>query len=77
MFVTALGDLQESWAPIFWAMAVVTMTVGNLAAIAQQNIKRMLAYSSIAHAGYLLIAWWPLPVGRAHRLFIISWPMPS
>ena len=54
--MTALGDLQESWAPIFWAMAVVTMTVGNLAAIAQQNIKRMLAYSSIAHAGYLLIA---------------------
>ena len=56
VFVTALGDLQGSWAPIFWAMAVVTMTVGNLAAIAQQNIKRMLAYSSIAHAGYLLIA---------------------
>jgi NADH-quinone oxidoreductase subunit N len=56
VFVTALGDLQESWAPIFWCMAVLTMTVGNLAAIAQQNIKRMLAYSSIAHAGYLLIA---------------------
>jgi NADH-quinone oxidoreductase subunit N len=56
VFVTALGDLQGSWAPIFWAMAVVTMTVGNLAAIAQQNIKRMLAYSSIAHAGYLLVA---------------------
>jgi NADH-quinone oxidoreductase subunit N len=56
VFVTALGDLQGSWAPIFWWMAVLTMTVGNLAAIAQQNIKRMLAYSSIAHAGYLLIA---------------------
>jgi NADH-quinone oxidoreductase subunit N len=56
VFVTALGDLQESWAPIFWCMAVLSMTVGNLVAIAQQNIKRMLAYSSIAHAGYLLIA---------------------
>jgi NADH-quinone oxidoreductase subunit N len=56
VFLTALGDLQASWAPIFWCMAVLTMTVGNLAAIAQQNIKRMLAYSSIAHAGYLLIA---------------------
>jgi NADH-quinone oxidoreductase subunit N len=56
VFVTALGDLQESWAPIFWCMAVLSMTVGNLIAIAQQNIKRMLAYSSIAHAGYLLIA---------------------
>jgi NADH-quinone oxidoreductase subunit N len=56
VLVTALGDLQGSWAPIFWGMAVLTMTVGNLIAIAQQNIKRMLAYSSIAHAGYLLIA---------------------
>jgi NADH-quinone oxidoreductase subunit N len=56
VFVTALGDLQGSWAPIFWCLAVLTMTVGNLLAIAQQNIKRMLAYSSIAHAGYLLIA---------------------
>ena len=56
VFVTALGDLLDSWAPILWGMAVLTMTVGNLAAIAQQNIKRMLAYSSIAHAGYLLIA---------------------
>jgi NADH-quinone oxidoreductase subunit N len=56
VFVTALGELQGSWAPIFWGMAVLTMTLGNVVAIAQQNIKRMLAYSSIAHAGYLLIA---------------------
>jgi NADH-quinone oxidoreductase subunit N len=56
VFVTALGELQGSWAPVFWGMAVLTMTVGNLLAIAQPNIKRMLAYSSIAHAGYLLIA---------------------
>jgi NADH-quinone oxidoreductase subunit N len=56
VFVVALDDLQASWAPIFWGMAVLTMTVGNLVAIAQLNIKRMLAYSSIAHAGYLLIA---------------------
>ena len=56
VFLGALGDLQSTWAPILWGMAVLTMTVGNLAAIAQVNIKRMLAYSSIAHAGYLLIA---------------------
>jgi NADH-quinone oxidoreductase subunit N len=56
VFLTALSQLQGSWEPIFWGMAVVTMTVGNVAAIAQQNVKRMLAYSSIAHAGYLLIA---------------------
>jgi NADH-quinone oxidoreductase subunit N len=56
VFLTALGELQASWAPVFWGLAVLTMTVGNLIAIAQQNIKRLLAYSSIAHAGYLLIA---------------------
>jgi NADH-quinone oxidoreductase subunit N len=56
VFLTALGELQGSWAPVFWLMATLTMTVGNVVAIAQQNIKRMLAYSSIAHAGYLLIA---------------------
>ena len=40
---------------LFWVLAVVTMTVGNIAALTQSNLKRMLAYSSIAHAGYLLI----------------------
>jgi NADH-quinone oxidoreductase subunit N len=56
VFVLALGDFQGRWGPIFWGLATLTMTAGNVAAIAQQNIKRMLAYSSIAHAGYLLIA---------------------
>jgi len=41
---------------IVWIMAVLTMTAGNIIAIAQSNIKRMLAYSSIAHAGYVLVA---------------------
>jgi NADH-quinone oxidoreductase subunit N len=40
---------------LFWVLAVLTMTIGNLVAIAQANIKRMLAYSTIAHMGYLLI----------------------
>ncbi|MEA2063195.1 MAG: NADH-quinone oxidoreductase subunit N [Gemmatimonadota bacterium] len=48
--------LAELWLPVLWTLAVVTMTLGNLAAIFQGNIKRMLAYSSIAHAGYLLVA---------------------
>jgi NADH-quinone oxidoreductase subunit N len=56
VFLTALAEQQGNWAPVFWVMAILTMTIGNVAAIAQQNIKRMLAYSSIAHAGYLLIA---------------------
>jgi NADH-quinone oxidoreductase subunit N len=49
--------LTPLWTPLMWAVAVVSMTVGNLAALRQQNVKRMLAYSSIAHAGYLLAAF--------------------
>ncbi len=48
--------LHPLWMPLMWMVAVVSMTVGNLAALRQQNAKRMLAYSSIAHAGYLLAA---------------------
>jgi NADH-quinone oxidoreductase subunit N len=48
----AIGD----WSVILATLAVITMTIGNLLALAQKNIKRMLAYSSIAHAGYILIA---------------------
>lgn len=51
----AFFDLNVDWVPVLWVLAAVTMTVGNLVAIAQNNIKRMLAYSSIAHAGYLLV----------------------
>lgn len=46
----------EAWAPALWWLAVITMVVGNVVALAQQNLKRMLAYSSIVHTGYLLVA---------------------
>lgn len=49
--------LHAVWAPLLWIVAAVSMTVGNLAALRQQSVKRMLAYSSIAHAGYLLAAF--------------------
>ena len=49
--------LRSTWSPLLWIVAVLSMTVGNLAALRQQNVKRMLAYSSIAHAGYLLAAF--------------------
>jgi NADH-quinone oxidoreductase subunit N len=52
-----LPSLHAFWAPLLWVAAVLSMTVGNLAALRQQNVKRMLAYSSIAHAGYLLAAF--------------------
>ncbi|HMD76304.1 MAG TPA: NADH-quinone oxidoreductase subunit N [Terracidiphilus sp.] len=50
-------SLHSLWSPLLWIVAVLSMTVGNLAALRQQNVKRMLAYSSIAHAGYLLAAF--------------------
>lgn len=53
----AFPALQPLWTPLLWIVAVLSMTVGNLAALRQQNVKRMLAYSSIAHAGYLLAAF--------------------
>jgi NADH-quinone oxidoreductase subunit N len=56
MVLIAMPDLRIDWAPTLWALAVVTMIVGNLAAVTQRNIKRMLAYSSIGQAGYILVA---------------------
>jgi NADH-quinone oxidoreductase subunit N len=56
VFVAVFPDLGATWAPVAMILAALTMIWGNIAAIAQDNIKRMLAYSSIAHAGYLLMA---------------------
>lgn len=55
-FWVALPTVHPHWSAFFWALAAVTMTVGNLMALAQDSVKRMLAFSSIAHAGYLLVA---------------------
>ncbi len=56
IFVTAFPALGVDLTPILWALAALTMILGNVVAIAQSNIKRLLAYSSIAHAGYILMA---------------------
>ena len=56
IFMIGFGGLTASFMPLFWVLAVLTMTVGNVLAIMQDDVKRMLAYSSIAHAGYLLVA---------------------
>jgi NADH-quinone oxidoreductase subunit N len=53
----ALPSLHDHWLPILWWLAVLSMTIGNLGALRQRNVKRMLAYSSIAHAGYILVAF--------------------
>lgn len=55
-YLTAFAPVSNQWAPFVWAVALATMIVGNFAAIQQSNIKRLLAYSSIAHAGYVLVA---------------------
>jgi NADH-quinone oxidoreductase subunit N len=55
IFLQGLPVMNADWRLLFELLAIVTMTVGNIAALTQSNLKRMLAYSSIAHAGYLLI----------------------
>jgi NADH-quinone oxidoreductase subunit N len=57
VFLVALPLLKAEWSGLLWILAVLTMTVGNITALYQQNIKRMLAYSSIAHAGYILVGF--------------------
>jgi NADH-quinone oxidoreductase subunit N len=57
VFFSALPAFRPDWTSIMWVIALATMTLGNIVAISQTNIKRMLAYSSIAHAGYILVAF--------------------
>jgi NADH-quinone oxidoreductase subunit N len=56
IFLTAFEPIGNRWEPMVWGVALASMCVGNFAALCQTNIKRMLAYSSIAHAGYVLVA---------------------
>jgi len=56
VFLGSLEPIASRWAPAVWVCALATMVVGNFGAIMQSNIKRLLAYSSIAHAGYVLVA---------------------
>jgi NADH-quinone oxidoreductase subunit N len=56
VFMTALGPITTRWEPFVWSSALLTMIIGNFAALMQTNIKRLLAYSSIAHAGYVMVA---------------------
>ncbi len=56
LLTEALPALRGEWAVVLWALAILTMILGNFAAVIQRNVKRMLAYSSIAQAGYMLVA---------------------
>jgi NADH-quinone oxidoreductase subunit N len=55
IFLSALPTQAENWRPIIWVLAVLTMVVGSVVAVVQSDVKRMLAYSSISHAGYVLL----------------------
>jgi NADH-quinone oxidoreductase subunit N len=57
VFLTAFPSIQNRWASAIWLIAALTMILGNIIAVVQPNIKRMLAYSSIAHAGYIAVAF--------------------
>jgi NADH-quinone oxidoreductase subunit N len=57
IFVTAFPLIQDRWVDVMWVVAALTMIIGNVVALVQPNIKRMLAYSSIAHAGYIAVAF--------------------
>ncbi len=55
VLVVALPNWKDDWQPVIWAIAVLTLLVGSISAVVQTNVKRMLAYSSISHAGFILI----------------------
>ncbi|MGH3578599.1 MAG: NADH-quinone oxidoreductase subunit N, partial [Mycobacterium sp.] len=68
----ALPPLHDQWRPMLWAVSILTMVVGTIAAITQADVKRMLAYSSIAHVGFVLtgvIA--DIPAGVSSTLFYL------
>ncbi|HET7224996.1 MAG TPA: NADH-quinone oxidoreductase subunit N [Candidatus Eisenbacteria bacterium] len=73
VLVNLLSGLHVDWTPVLSGIAILTMTVGNVAALMQTNVKRMLAYSSIAHAGYVLVAVTAGgPQGTAAALFYLA-----
>ncbi len=68
LFVEALGPLRADWLAVVAILAVLTMSLGNLVALTQTNVKRMLAYSSIAHTGYILVGLAAYGAGRVEGL---------
>ncbi len=57
IFMVGLGSSYDSWWPLLWLLSILTMTLGNITALVQTNFKRLMAYSSIAHAGYILFGF--------------------
>ena len=73
VLASGLFTQQDGWRPMVWALAAVTMLVGASLALVQRNVKRMLAYSSISHAGYVLMGLWASsPDGSAASLYYLA-----
>jgi NADH-quinone oxidoreductase subunit N len=72
VFLSAFEPLRADWAPVLWLIAMLTMILGTFVGVAQSNLKRMLAYSSIAHGGYLLVGLVAAnEIGKASILFYL------
>jgi NADH-quinone oxidoreductase subunit N len=70
---SGFSGMEHRWSALIWILAALSMTIGNLGALLQRDVKRMLAYSSIAHAGYLLVAFTAFPQdGIAAACFYIA-----
>lgn len=69
ILVTGFGEVHQYWAPMFAVLAVASLVVGNLAAIMQTNIKRMLAYSTVSHMGFILLAFMAGSIGSTAGLY--------
>ena len=65
IFLIHLGPVSARWTMVLWVLAALSMTVGNVSALVQNNIKRMLAYSAIAHAGYVMVGMAAAPAPSA------------
>ncbi len=73
ILMTTFVPLRGRWEPVLWAVALATMVIGNFAALHQTNVKRLLAYSSIAHAGYILVALTAMSdTGAAAAMFYLA-----
>jgi NADH-quinone oxidoreductase subunit N len=72
VFFVGFGGASWDWRPTMWVVALITMLLGSLVSIAQTDVKRMLAYSSIAHAGFLLVGFAGAYVGVAGRITSVS-----
>ncbi len=73
LLTVAVPDLKDQWRPVLWVIAVVTMALGTITAITQKDVKRMLAYSAVAHTGFLLTGVIAAsPAGLSGTLFYLA-----